>query len=67
MTMASRINEASWLFRLCGMVWLTTLMAFPFQALEPELYRKVGLADEGRSTGRRGTFAKSGSNRPDRG
>lgn len=45
MTMASRIDDASWLFRLMRMVSLSTLMAFPFQSLEPETYRKVGLAD----------------------
>jgi hypothetical protein len=40
-----RIDEASWFLRLSRMLRLTTVMAFPFQALEPKLYRKVGLAD----------------------
>jgi hypothetical protein len=39
-----RIDEASWFFPLSRMVRPTTVMAFPFQALEPELCRKVGLA-----------------------
>jgi hypothetical protein len=43
--MASRINGGSWLFRLSRMVRFSALMAFPFQALEPEIYRKVGLED----------------------
>jgi len=45
MRTSSRNNDGSWLFRLSRMVRFSTLMAFPFQALEPELYKKTGLAD----------------------
>ena len=46
MTTVLAFNQASWFSRLSRMVRLTTIMAFPFQALEPELYRKVRAAEE---------------------
>jgi len=45
MVRMSRIEERSWLIRLSRIVRLSTLMAFPFQALEPDLYRRVDWAD----------------------
>lgn len=46
MTTVLTFNQASWFSRLSRMVRVTTVMAFPFQALEPELYRRVGIAEE---------------------
>lgn len=45
MTMLAQIHDPSWLVWLSQAVRLSILMAFPYHALEPKLYRKVGLAD----------------------